>query len=59
MVRSSNSQWSSGYDNVKEENYKYSVVTWQNIEDALDEVPPTNFIDGEDEFIEFGKKQKK
>ena len=47
------------YDMVKELRYKYSVVTWQNIEDALEEVPPTNSLDGEDEFIEFGKRNKK
>ena len=47
------------YDMVKELKYKCSVVTWQNIEDALEEMPPTNSLDGEDEFIDFGKRNKK
>ena len=56
---SANGAQAMTYDMVKDQKYKYSVVNWQNIEDALEEVPPTNSLDGEEDFIEFGKRQKK
>ena len=56
---SANGAQAMTYDMVKELKYKCSVVTWQNIEDALEEMPPTNSLDGEDEFIDFGKRNKK